>query len=499
MRNTDRQSNLADAGFKKISCKEKNRKKLGAFTDRRQTGIDQAFLTDYACASRLKDYRKSALKVLSVIFIAILSLSQTLAYADHLVISAVYPDPITTESGGEAVELFNPTENAIDLSGYILQTQQYATDATLPNIILPKHTYFLVADTGFSLQKDNLSWVGADYEETISIANSNSGVILRSPNGILVDSVGWGIPNSEFFETQPTLQPSEGQMIRRQDPFSDSANNSLDFSITAPIFFNRNTTITQIAGTGQSPSAHELTVSLTVENNQPFIQNLTIQSSQLTGPGVQINLIPGNVSELNLSIIVSDEDGVDTLGNMTVIMGNISMQIGNKTILSQTSAVYSGRLQIPYYFRAGNVTLRVLVEDDSQQQVFSEKQLTIGSLTGFSLNSSRINFVRQGNSSNQSAKIKISNSGNTVLDFRIAGSDLTGKNKTVSVSTMSYSFLQTNQTLVQNNMSFDSRSMDLRLNPGEAKDISVNFFTQERISAGNYSGTLYFSGDEVLD
>ncbi|MFH1063594.1 MAG: lamin tail domain-containing protein [Candidatus Woesearchaeota archaeon] len=53
--------------------------------------------------------------------------------ADNVVISEVLYDPIITETGGEAVEIYNPTAAPIDISGYVIRTESSATDATVPD------------------------------------------------------------------------------------------------------------------------------------------------------------------------------------------------------------------------------------------------------------------------------------------------------------------------------------------------------------------------------
>ncbi|MBI3032315.1 lamin tail domain-containing protein [Candidatus Woesearchaeota archaeon] len=52
--------------------------------------------------------------------------------ANSVVISEVYYDPVATESGGEAVVLYNPTPEDIILSGYVLKTESAAQDVILP-------------------------------------------------------------------------------------------------------------------------------------------------------------------------------------------------------------------------------------------------------------------------------------------------------------------------------------------------------------------------------
>ena len=59
-------------------------------------------------------------------------------------ISEVYYDPVTTESGGEAIELYNSGSETVDISGWVIKTESSARDAVLPDgsTILPEGIRF---------------------------------------------------------------------------------------------------------------------------------------------------------------------------------------------------------------------------------------------------------------------------------------------------------------------------------------------------------------------
>jgi hypothetical protein len=146
-----------------------------------------------------------------------------------VVIQQVLYDPVGTESGGEAVELKNSGNSSVDISGWILATESSDTDATIPeNTILGAGEAFLVADEGWDDNKDDSSWRSADYEEKITLGNTDSGIALLANNSV-VDAVGWGdeaeIENN-LFEGSPALPASPGKSLVRTQ---DSDDNSDDF------------------------------------------------------------------------------------------------------------------------------------------------------------------------------------------------------------------------------------------------------------------------------
>lgn len=153
-----------------------------------------------------------------------------------VVINQVLYDPIGTESGGEAVELKNDGTALIDISGWVIASESSAKDATIPeNTILQPGQTFLVADTGWDDNKDNPDWKTADYEETMTLGNKDSGIALMS-NGSVIDAVGWGDEagiESNLYEGSPAALTEAGMALLRT---KDTDDNSADFVETAADF-----------------------------------------------------------------------------------------------------------------------------------------------------------------------------------------------------------------------------------------------------------------------
>ncbi len=154
----------------------------------------------------------------------------------NVVISQVLYDPAGTESGGEAVELRNDGSSAVDISGWVLETENSASDATLPeNTILQPGSTFLIADEGWDDNKDDSSWRSADYEETITLGNKDSGIALLA-NGTIIDAVGWGSEagiEGSLYEGTPAALVAAGNALVRK---ADTDDNSEDFAESAADF-----------------------------------------------------------------------------------------------------------------------------------------------------------------------------------------------------------------------------------------------------------------------
>nr|CBH37855.1 hypothetical secreted protein, periplasmic copper-binding protein (NosD) family [uncultured archaeon] len=166
--------------------------------------------------------------------IAIMILAAPIAIAQevppHVVISAVYPNVDNAHS--EWIELYNPTAENVDIGGWTIDSSKDLADATIPKVTIPAHGFYLIADKGFSTEKDDPSWPDADLEEPITLTNDNGWCRLNN-SGSFVDTVGWGTATTN--ETQNVDKPAEGKSIERKPlkdgyaPCQDTDDNSVDF------------------------------------------------------------------------------------------------------------------------------------------------------------------------------------------------------------------------------------------------------------------------------
>lgn len=147
------------------------------------------------------------------------------AVVDHVVISEIQTDGAT--AGDEFVELYNPTENAIDLTGWRLTRKNQAGTsanlvASISGIIQPGG-YYLIARPTY----DGAVLPDEAYSATSSSFTNTGTVLLFSDAGVtLVDKVGMGTATD--FETAAAQSPvADGSIERILD--QDTDDNSADF------------------------------------------------------------------------------------------------------------------------------------------------------------------------------------------------------------------------------------------------------------------------------
>lgn len=166
---------------------------------------------------------KRMVAIFCLMVLSVPSMPVRSAPAHHLVISEIQ---ITGESGfstDEFVELYNPTNSAIPLTGWKLTKKtasgsEYDLLMAFPDRSIPKGGFFLVSHpTGYS----GSMLPDAVYSTENSIASNNT-VILYDAAGNILDTVGMG--TTTIFETAAAPNPGANKSIERKAvSTSDSA------------------------------------------------------------------------------------------------------------------------------------------------------------------------------------------------------------------------------------------------------------------------------------
>ena len=132
----------------------------------------------------------------------------------------------------EFVEIFNPSSEPVDLSGYKLVYRSAAgtSDVNLATIgdgtTLPAGALMLFGGAGYSGT--------ADRSFSVSLASAGGAVGIRDAAGLLLDSVGWGTATNAFVEgtaaAAPTIAAAPGRSDARHPDGLDTNDNAADFA-----------------------------------------------------------------------------------------------------------------------------------------------------------------------------------------------------------------------------------------------------------------------------
>ncbi len=159
------------------------------------------------------------------------------APASHVVISEV--QLAGGVAGDEFVELYNPTSDSVNMTGWRLSRKTGAgTESSLVSSIsgtIPANGYFLITPP---TEYDGATTADATYSDTTNRLTADNSVLLYQDASItLVDKVGIGTAIDN--ETAATLSPSANGSVERKPGESvatggngeDSDNNSVDFQL----------------------------------------------------------------------------------------------------------------------------------------------------------------------------------------------------------------------------------------------------------------------------
>lgn len=171
-----------------------------------------------------------------------------IASVNAVVISQVLYYPLGTDSGGEAIELVNEHSSPVDISGWWIKTERSDKDAVVPQgVLLQPNSKYLVADKNWSALRDNLDWKLADFEEAVTMYNTDSGIVLFDSAGVQQDIVCWG--NSSLCQ-YPGKNVKKGNALVR---VNYTGKVSSDFAESSPYFYGDNVIILVAEISGNAP------------------------------------------------------------------------------------------------------------------------------------------------------------------------------------------------------------------------------------------------------
>jgi hypothetical protein len=436
----------------------------------------------------------------------VLSLNDVLA-TDHVLVSEVLYDPLSTESGGEFVELYNPTPHDIDISNWNIATETSMTDATMPeNSIIKAYGYYLIADSGWSFSKENSSWPDADHEETISLSNSNGGVALIK-EGTIIDAVGWGSStniNEGLFEGTPVEDVPEGYSLERKRGL-ESSGNGIDTDNNAEDFLERTNPEPQNSQSDTEISSNEeknsttLVLKVTVDVSDLSIDSVNITDDDPLIEGFQVIPNPANEKEVSVKTVITNDKGMDNT-NVFAQIRDSTITLTKTTTLDQNSAIFEGVFEMDYYDKPSIYLVNISATDSTGSTTYSEDYFEYMTLSAIEIDSSIIDFnstfpssvveVIGDTDTTTNEKATIRNIGNTEIDIGISGTDLLSATETIPVSNIEFTFNNNNfDSALSGILSYEPQYFDLDLGIQELNELSFRLTVPQNTMPGSYSGT----------
>lgn len=155
---------------------------------------------------------------LSVVLLSVFLLPISVrAISKDIFISEVFYD--TTGSCPQFIELYNKTQESLDISGWIIEIFDGSMDQiTLPDeAVIPGYGFYLIGRT-----TDSGEWSGCTYEpdfyadSALDFYSDKGAVELNDKFNFVKDKVGWGECSFNYCEGSPFALPEEGHSLERK-------------------------------------------------------------------------------------------------------------------------------------------------------------------------------------------------------------------------------------------------------------------------------------------
>jgi phosphatidylserine/phosphatidylglycerophosphate/cardiolipin synthase-like enzyme len=179
--------------------------------------------------------------IVFLILFMVLILNQNISAGEqnHLVINEIMYNPIKDDNYYEWVEIYNPLNYSINLSGWSI-TDNHGTDILEVDnergngsTIIVSNGYALITDQGTKIYDnitvdENVTLLKVDDKSIGNgLGNMKDKLILKNSTGCVIDAVEWGYDYDDINGT-PASTGSEGKTLARY-PNMDSDNTSVDF------------------------------------------------------------------------------------------------------------------------------------------------------------------------------------------------------------------------------------------------------------------------------
>ncbi|MBI2663858.1 lamin tail domain-containing protein [Candidatus Woesearchaeota archaeon] len=436
--------------------------------------------------------KKTILLQLSMFLLAI-----NTAAADSVIISQVLYDP-EKESGGEAVELFNPASNPTDISGWVLATETSPTDVTIPaDTFIGGRSYYLIADTGWSSAKEE-AWMLADYEETMTLTNIDAGIALRNGSQT-IDAAGWGTAaniEAGLYEGYPHPGSEEGEALARikdGNKFRDTNNNMIDFETALPGF--RNSSYGAAAYSGS-----KITVTAIVGGSAPSVNSLSIiTDDDKSSPGVQINPVPKQNKTVQVESIISHSNGNDYVSSATLAFNGISTQMSKVQEYNSTSSLYAASFNISPYQPAGKYAVKMIAADKSGITANASASFDYTELIALEIDAANLQFAAMPGMTSEIAgdydsstntNVTVQNVGNSVTDIELSATNLTNSHGTIDAGSIQYTFNGDYNNDFAGALSQAKQLSKLGMHASAVLPLSFKLSVPTATAPGNYTGTI---------
>ena len=202
----------------------------------------------------------------------------------------------TNSANDEWIELFNSTESAININGWVLKSDDGTPEIKLTGSIRP-NDYYLLERT----DENSVPGVSSDKIYKGSFGNDGENIILYDSNSTLIDrasfSSGWTFGNKETKQTAERINPSTWQTSQNPNGTPKLKNSDGYLKIT-----KTNTQKENLLKPEKSDNKASIAVA-SLDNSQELINNINKDNINIFNPWNLFLIVGGIILVLGASII----------------------------------------------------------------------------------------------------------------------------------------------------------------------------------------------------
>ena len=199
----------------------------------------------------------------------------------------------------EFIELYNPSDNLVDLQGWSLWYRLATSEADLPvysweaRTLIPPHGHYLLVRSGEDLG------LPADAFFTQGLNTSGGGLTLRNASGSTADSLGWGVAPEGFLEGVAAPKLQNDTSLERKP--GGEAGNKTDTNNNETDFLVQSSPYPQNTGSAATPAIDvpfqvELSLPESLKPGERFTLALTLRNNSTQ-----------SISNLNVELPIPSE------------------------------------------------------------------------------------------------------------------------------------------------------------------------------------------------
>jgi hypothetical protein len=377
-------------------------------------------------------------------------------------ITGVLYDPAGTDTGNEWIELYNPSNQTLDLSRISIEKGDGAKEHAWTPIALnmtgnwSSNTFYLVAEQQVPY---------ADIVTKLVLGNGPDSVRLLYNNSV-VSTVGYGnLSFEDYFEGLPTIDVTSKALIRNSTMtntnyfFSQTRNNSFDF-------YGANVSPRNQLQSSSQGVIQNVTVTIRVVNNPPLFSQVIIAQN-----ASDISLVNG--WQLPIVANVTDADGVDDVTSLEIRIYD------NTTLMQSVFYTNTSRMLLSLNFvpLPKKYLFVAIAADSHNESAVYQTIITFAPVIGVQIHANQDDLEKS--NGYYTGSVTVQNTGNVPISLI---------SQVIAPSFESFEFYSNHQWI----SALEAISLDDSVGVNMSKTVAIRAKIPLQTQRGNYSANIRF-------